>query len=51
MSAQVDDELASNCRRHGGTAYVINCWECYAEAKEDDYYDYDRDDEEDEDED
>lgn len=32
----VDPELSSNCKRHGGTAFIINCWECYAEFREDD---------------
>ena len=46
MDNSVDDELASNCRRHGGTAYIINCWECYVEAREDEYEQEDNEDEE-----
>lgn len=29
-----DDDYA-NCRRHGGVANIINCWECYAEFRDD----------------
>ena len=42
------DEDYSNCRRHGGVAHIINCYECYAEAREDDN-DYDRDEEDEDD--
>ena len=28
-------EVAGNCRRHGGTALIMNCWECYAEVRDD----------------
>jgi len=31
----LQDERNSYCRRHGGTASFINCWECYAEFRED----------------
>jgi len=31
----IDDVDVSNCRRHGGRAAIINCWECYAEVAED----------------
>jgi hypothetical protein len=32
-----NDERYANCRRHGGVAKIINCWECQAEFREDDY--------------
>lgn len=46
MSNTINDELAANCRRHGGTAAIINCWECHAEFAEDDY-EYDEEDDDD----
>jgi len=33
----LDPELAGNCRRHGGTASIMNCWECLAEFRDDNY--------------
>lgn len=32
---ELDDEDSSNCRRHGGSANIINCYECYAEYRDD----------------
>jgi len=33
---KLTDEDYSNCRRHGGVANIINCWECFAEFRDDD---------------
>jgi hypothetical protein len=32
---ELTDEQYANCRRHGGVANIINCWECLAETQED----------------
>ena len=32
---ELTDEQYANCRRHGGVASIINCWECSAEVQED----------------
>lgn len=32
----LDDDYYSNCRRHGGSANIINCYECYDEYRDDD---------------
>jgi hypothetical protein len=36
IKEQLTDEDYANCRRHGGVANIINCWECSAEFKDDD---------------
>ncbi len=32
---ELDDDYFFNCRRHGGSANIINCYECYAEYRAD----------------
>lgn len=38
------DEESFNCRRHGGSANIINCYECYAEYRDDEKETEDTDD-------